>query len=896
MYIFGGHRLWHGFSPENSQENNWSSYITRPHGGYLNDLWVYTKELDFSFPGENYKKSYGTWKLYKPIEECEPNPGLDWDSRFDEKCKTVVPTVRASHGASYDDERDRLWIFGGFSTYYPYLSTSGLGSGWGMNTIGSGGFIPYPGFKYFKNDLWYFDFKTNLWKEVIPEHDSPIPDPRMDPVFLLLGEIIFLHGGFSDNFIYGDTWYYNITSNRWLEKTDFVRPIYPEDCTDDIEYIETHECIHLQWPLDLEREINEPFNPLEYADQPYRWPYESGSKSLYFETLKKGSFDYLDPETINDLGPNKDPGIDTVLTPGLFNITSDYPTLSPTAIAFEPTQSPTLSPTAIPSYAPSLPPAILNRRLYESESSLYNSTVYLYNPSLDPMLKKFVPPEIFKELQSSSSFYFEPGGGSVSSFTAMATAPTFAPTFVPTFAPTFSPTFAPTYGDISHINSQSLELLLSLTIPSNGTGAFPYMANGPWQFVEKRTFVYNSTHNFTLFQHCTSVFSDPLRNLNLPLVSNKKLDSIIIPQPRRQRPGWDGCRDRADKRLDLVKKLQYVQPLPRYSHRAIFVPEYDEIFVYGGMSYIKEESMSLNYTYESVVQDDLWYYNLHHCVNNCSSNGNCYYGFCYCFQGFYGVDCSNTSCPGTSCYYDPITHKQNCMHGCQAGFSHVTYATALEYTGSSETAWGWAVSLAQGVQTTFLGQGFSWESSGLNSLFANNRGLGIALINSTSLEDIAYAPPYLSNIAKVPCSEEFQGESTGICDGFGKSICSPPFVGDDCSIRDCLNNCNNRGYCALEYPIGRCLCHPGYYGPSCEFQVCLNNCSYPNGNCNITSGECQCNMMYSPYNNTREFQPWGGEDCSYLFPYSGVKDRLSKFSFLTHIITILSVSFLLFLF
>lgn len=28
-------------------------------------------------------------------------------------------------------------------------------------------------------------------------------------------------------------------------------------------------------------------------------------------------------------------------------------------------------------------------------------------------------------------------------------------------------------------------------------------------------------------------------------------------------------------------------------------------------------------------------------------------------------------------------------------------------------------------------------------------------------------------------------------------------------------------------------------------------------------------MMYSPYNNTREFKPWGGEDCSYLFPYAG---------------------------
>jgi hypothetical protein len=27
-------------------------------------------------------------------------------------------------------------------------------------------------------------------------------------------------------------------------------------------------------------------------------------------------------------------------------------------------------------------------------------------------------------------------------------------------------------------------------------------------------------------------------------------------------------------------------------------------------------------------------------------------------------------------------------------------------------------------------------------------------------------------------------------------------------------------------------------------------------------------MMYSPYNNTREYHPWDGEDCSYIFPYA----------------------------
>ena len=49
--------------------------------------------------------------------------------------------------------------------------------------------------------------------------------------------------------------------------------------------------------------------------------------------------------------------------------------------------------------------------------------------------------------------------------------------------------------------------------------------------------------------------------------------------------------------------------------------------------------------------------------------------------------------------------------------------------------------------------------------------------------------------------------------------------------------------------------------------MCLNNCSYPNGHCDPLTGKCTCEMMYSPYNNTRKYFPWDGEDCSYLAAY-----------------------------
>jgi hypothetical protein len=46
-------------------------------------------------------------------------------------------------------------------------------------------------------------------------------------IFELLNDEILMHGGFANNYLYDDMWYYNITSNRWLEKKTFVYPKYP---------------------------------------------------------------------------------------------------------------------------------------------------------------------------------------------------------------------------------------------------------------------------------------------------------------------------------------------------------------------------------------------------------------------------------------------------------------------------------------------------------------------------------------------------------------------------------------------------------------------------------------------------------------------------------------------
>mmetsp|Transcript_12576 Transcript_12576/g.35526 ORF Transcript_12576/g.35526 Transcript_12576/m.35526 type:complete len:236 (-) Transcript_12576:152-859(-) len=211
-------------------------------------------------------------------------------------------------------------------------------------------------------------------------------------------------------------------------------------------------------------------------------------------------------------------------------------------------------------------------------------------------------------------------------------------------------------------------------------------------------------------------------------------------------------------------------------------------------------------TYEVSAQGDLWAYDLNQCINNCSDHGNCHYGFCYCDSGYYGIDCSNSSCPGDFCYYDEDTQEQICTHCCHAPYSHTD------------------------------------------------------------------ADVYLADYGKQSCSRERPGESNGICDGRGTCHCAPPFVGLDCAIKDCMSTengvCNGAGWCSHEYPVSRCMCDPGYTGSVCEEMHCLNNCSYPNGVCDLTTGTCECVMWPNPYNRSRDWRRFEGDDCSFLVPFA----------------------------
>lgn len=125
--------------------------------------------------------------------------------------------------------------------------------------------------------MWYYNFSDGYWTQV-DYGDMEVPEARADHVMILTEgtagtDIIFMHGGFSNNHFFSDVWYFTIDTMTWLEKRTFVYPKYPDSCTDDIEYIESNpNCTEMSWPLHLERDVNYPYNVLSASEQRHYYP------------------------------------------------------------------------------------------------------------------------------------------------------------------------------------------------------------------------------------------------------------------------------------------------------------------------------------------------------------------------------------------------------------------------------------------------------------------------------------------------------------------------------------------------------------------------------------------------------------------------------------------------
>jgi Kelch motif len=64
---------------------------------------------------------------------------------------------------------------------------------------------------------------------------------------LQVADMLVVMGGYRDNHHYDDFWQYNMTTRKWRQRTDFVFPVYPRSCTDDIDYIEVRLRSTFDW-------------------------------------------------------------------------------------------------------------------------------------------------------------------------------------------------------------------------------------------------------------------------------------------------------------------------------------------------------------------------------------------------------------------------------------------------------------------------------------------------------------------------------------------------------------------------------------------------------------------------------------------------------------------------
>lgn len=157
IYVFGGHRLWHGFSSDNSAENRWESRALIPEGGYLNDFWMFGTEENGS---ENR-----SWRKVREKETCIDSPGLTWESRNDVHCEVHWPKARSGHAAVYDSKRHGIFMHGGYSTYFPYPTSKDSGSGPGVKPLGREHAEIYPTYEFYLDDLWFYDIASGYWEK-----------------------------------------------------------------------------------------------------------------------------------------------------------------------------------------------------------------------------------------------------------------------------------------------------------------------------------------------------------------------------------------------------------------------------------------------------------------------------------------------------------------------------------------------------------------------------------------------------------------------------------------------------------------------------------------------------------------------------------------------------------
>jgi len=153
----------------------------------LNETWR------LAIDGPLTDQSYGqatTRRRWKKIPSA-PVPG------------TKGPGARIRTSIIYHPVRDRIYVFGGFSSLSNYTSN--------YVDVGSQFFQDKEG------EVFTMNLTTNLWSSIMPLGKNYAP-PRMGHRTLLVLDSLVVFGGYWANKEYGDIWRFNLTSKYWIKQ------------------------------------------------------------------------------------------------------------------------------------------------------------------------------------------------------------------------------------------------------------------------------------------------------------------------------------------------------------------------------------------------------------------------------------------------------------------------------------------------------------------------------------------------------------------------------------------------------------------------------------------------------------------------------------------------------
>ncbi len=185
--------------------------------------------------------------------------------------------------------------------------------------------------------------------------------------------------------------------------------------------------------------------------------------------------------------------------------------------------------------------------------------------------------------------------------------------------------------------------------------------------------------------------------------------------------------------------------------------------------------------------DDAWEYSPAACPADCNRHGPCSFNACICDAGFWGADCSNVTCPSSSCAFNYVDRRLDCVFCNARGTCNGILGTCSCVFPAS----------GPGCDAYACLNGCSGHGV-CDTATANAQGYGTCTVRGGSCARSGSARVCAGAERRRPCAQ-----------------CEEGYEGSDCGTSVCVSNpsegasqesCSGNGVCVG----GECQCFPGF--------------------------------------------------------------------------------------